>query len=105
MSVVTVVATFTVKPENEDEAIGILKGVVEATHSEEGCLLYTLHKASTKPQTYKIVEKWRSQDDLQEHFGKPHMKPMTDAVGMLAEPPTILFCEPVPVGDGEKGSL
>ena len=104
MSEVTVVAVFTVKEEHEEEALAILEGVVEATHGEEGCLLYTLHKANSKPQTYTIVEKWRSQDDLQSHFTQPHMQPMTEAVGMLAEPPTILFCDPVPVG-GDKGAL
>jgi quinol monooxygenase YgiN len=105
MSEITVVATFTVKEEDEEAAIAILKGVVEASHGEEGCLLYSLHKANNKPQTYTIVEKWRSQADLDNHFGQPHMKPMTEAVGMLAEPPTILFCEPVPVGDSGKGAL
>jgi len=102
---VTVIATFTVKEEHEDEALSILKGVVEASHGEEGCLLYTLHKATNKPQTYSIVEKWRSQDDLHAHFGQPHMQPMTQAVDMLAEPPRILFCEPVSVGDESKGQL
>ena len=102
---VTVVAAFTVKPEHEEEAIGILKGVVAASHEEEGCLLYTLNKAKNQPHTWSIVEKWRSQEDLDAHFGKPHMAPMADAAGMLAEPPTVLFCEPVPTGDAAKGSL
>lgn len=102
---VTVIATFTVKPEQEDEALAILRGVVEATHGEEGCVRYTLHRANNKPNTWSIVEQWRSQEDLDAHFTQPHMQPMAEAVGMLAEPPTILFCEPVAVGDPEKGSL
>jgi quinol monooxygenase YgiN len=102
---VTVIATFTVKEENEDEALAILKGVVEATHEEEGCLLYTLHKATNKPQTYTVVEKWRSHEDLEAHFVQPHMKPLVGAAGMLVEAPRILFCEPLPVGDEAKGSL
>ena len=102
---VTVIATFTLKPEQEDEALEILKGVVAASHGEDGCLLYTLHRASNKPHTWSIVEKWRSQEDLDAHFKMPHMQPMANAVEMLAEPPTILFSEPVAVGDESKGSL
>ena len=102
---VTVIAAFTVKPEHADEAIEILKGIVEESHGEEGCLLYTLHQARTKPETWSIVEKWRSQEDLDAHFKMPYMQRMADAAGMLLEPPTILFCEPVPVGDPQKGSL
>lgn len=102
---VTVIATFTVKPDHADEAIEILKGIVEASHGEEGCLLYTLHQANNKPDTWSIVEKWRSQEDLDAHFRMPYMQRMVDAAGMLLEPPTILFCEPVPVGDEGKGAL
>jgi len=102
---VTVIATFTVKPEREEEAIEILKGVVAASHGEEGCLLYTLHRANNKPHTWSIVEKWRSQEDLEAHFKMPHMAPMAAAVDMLAEPPRILFSEPVAVGDEAKGTL
>ena len=102
---VTVVATFTLKPERADEAIEILKGVVAATHEEEGCLLYTLHQATNQPNTWSIVEKWRSQEDLEAHFKMPHMQPMAEAAGMLAQPPTILFCDPVAVGDPGKGEL
>jgi quinol monooxygenase YgiN len=102
---VTVIATFTLKPEDEQRAIEILKGVVAATHGEEGCLLYTLHRATNKPHTWSIVEKWRSQEDLDAHFEMPHMQPMADAFGMLAEPPTILFCEPAAVGEDSKGLL
>jgi quinol monooxygenase YgiN len=102
---VTVIATFTVKPEHADEALEILKGVVENTHREDGCLLYTLHQASNKPSTWSIVEKWRSEEDLQAHFKLPHMQKMADAAHMLSQPPTVLFCEPVPVGDAEKGAL
>src|SRR5687768_5608593 len=102
---VTVIATFTVKPEHADEAIGILKGIVAASHQEEGCLLYALHRANNRPNTWAIVEKWRSQADLDTHFAMPHMQPMATAAGMLAEPPTFLFCEPDPVGNQAKGAL
>jgi len=33
------------------------------------------------------------------------MAPIAEALELLAEPPQILFCEPVAVGDLGKGSL
>ena len=102
---VTVVATMKVKPEDEERALGIVEGVIAATHGEEGCVKYTLHRAKNQPGAFSIVEVWRSQADLEAHFKQPHMAPIAQAFEMLAEPPQILFCEPVAVGDSEKGAL
>ena len=105
MSEVTVVAVAKIKPEHEERALELLRGVIEASHGEEGCVKYTLHRSKNEPGTFSIVERWRSQDDLDAHFGQPHMAPMQEVFGYLAEPPAILFCEPVPAGDETKGLL
>jgi quinol monooxygenase YgiN len=102
---VTVVALFRVKPDGVERALEVLRGLIEASHGEEGCVKYTLHRAKNEPHSYCIVERWRSQADLDAHFGRPHMAPLQEAVALLAEPPQILFCEPIAAGDPEKGSL
>jgi quinol monooxygenase YgiN len=102
---VTVVAVAKLKPEHEERALELLRGVIEATHGEEGCVKYTLHRSNNEPCTFSIVERWRSQADLDAHFGQPHMAPMQEVFGYLVEPPTILFCEPIPAGDDAKGLL
>lgn len=102
---VTVVATMRVKPGEEQRALEILRGVIQASHTEDGCVKYTLHRSSNEPGAFCIVEKWRSQADLDAHFKQPHMAPIAEALKLLAEPPQVLFCEPVAVGDQVKGSL
>ena len=102
---VTVIATMKVKPEDEARALDILEGVIAASHGEEGCVKYTLHRANNEPGAFSIVEVWRSQEDLDAHFKEPHMAPIAQAFEMLSEPPQILFCAPVPIGDEDKGSL
>ena len=52
-----------------------------------------------------VATVWRSRDDLDAHFKEPHLAPIADALEMLIEPPQILFCDPVGVGDPEKGAL
>ena len=105
MDEITVVAVARVKPEHEARALELLRGVIESSHAEEGCVKYTLHRSKNEPGTFSIVERWRSQADLDAHFGQPHMAPMQEVFGYLDEPPTILFCEPMPTGDGAKGAL
>lgn len=102
---VTVIATMKVKPGEEERALEILQGVIASTHAEDGCVKYTLHRATNEPGAFSIVEKWRSQADLDAHFKEPHLQPVAEAMKLLAEPPHILFCEPVGVGDPDKGSL
>ena len=99
------VASMKIKPEDEERALGILKGVIAGSHREEGCVKYTLHRAKNEPGAFSIVEVWRSQDDLDAHFREPHLAPIAQALDMLIEPPKILFCDPVAVGDAEKGTL
>lgn len=105
MDEVTVVAVAQIKPEHEERALELLQGVIEASHGEEGCVKYTLHRSKTEPGVFCIVERWRSQADLDAHFGQPHMAPMEEVFGYLTGPPTIVFCEPVPAGDAAKGLL
>lgn len=102
---VTVVATMKVKPEDEERALAILEGVISASHGEEGCVKYTLHRATNEPGAFSIVEVWRSHADLEAHFKEPHLAAIGDALGMLVERPRILFCEPLIVGDPCKGTL
>jgi len=102
---VTVVATMKVKPAEVEQALEILRGVVESTHGEDGCVKYTLHRSTNEAGAFAIVEVWRSQEDLDAHFKQRHMAPLAQALEMLSEPPQILFCEPVAVGDAAKGSL
>jgi quinol monooxygenase YgiN len=102
---VTVVAIAKIQPDHEERALELLRGVIEASHAEEGCVKYTLHHSKNEPGAWCIVERWRSQADLDAHFGQPHMAPMQELFGYLSEPPAILFCEPIPAGDAAKGSL
>jgi quinol monooxygenase YgiN len=101
---VTVVARMKVEPGEEQRALEILRAVIQASHGEDGCVKYTLHRSSNEPGAFCIVEKWRSQADLDAHFKRPHMAPLAEAIELLSEPPRILFCEPVAVGDPVKGS-
>ncbi|MGK2956370.1 MAG: putative quinol monooxygenase [Solirubrobacterales bacterium] len=106
MSEVVVVALFTVKEGMVEEAIERFTPVIEHTHGEEGCLAYALHRDVNDPSTLALVERWKSQDDLNSHFGMPYMAEVgAIASELLTEPPRIVFSEPLPLGDPAKGSL
>ncbi|HMX72560.1 MAG TPA: putative quinol monooxygenase [Solirubrobacterales bacterium] len=106
MSEVVVVAVLEVKEGRAEEAITAFTPVIEATHREPGCVSYALHQDNSDPNTLVLVERWKSQDDLNSHFTQPHMAEMGSlAADLLAGQPRIVFCSGIPKGDPGKGVL
>jgi quinol monooxygenase YgiN len=106
MSQVVVVATFEVQDGKADEAEAALRETIEATHAEAGCLSYALHRDVNAKNVFVLVEKWTSQVALDAHFHQPYVKALGEkAAAVLAAPPAIRFCAPIPVGDPMKGTL
>lgn len=106
MSTVTVVALIKLKPGAEAAAIAVLEPIVEQTHAESGCLKYTLHRSTADPQQFVLIERWATQAALDAHFLEPYMGSLfTDVADHLAEPPSIHFLTPHPLGNAEKGAL
>jgi quinol monooxygenase YgiN len=106
MSSVIVVATFKAREGRADDVIAGLTPVIEQTHGEAGCLAYALHRDTNDPQTLVLVERWTSQVALESHFQQPYMAGLGDlASELLAEPPRLHFCTPLPAGDPIKGAL
>jgi len=106
MSQILVVATLKIQDGKVDEAVAELTPVIEATHEEEGCISYVLHRDINDPNTLVFVERWASQDALNGHMQQPHMLKLVELAGtMLAEPPQITFCESLEIGNSPKGSF
>ena len=106
MSQVVVVATFKLKPGQEDAARTAFADLVEKTHDEAGCLAYALHEDPKDPQTLVMVERWTSQVALENHFHQPYVKDLlARADDFLAAPPEIRPLNPIPGGDPTKGTL
>lgn len=106
MSDVNVVAVIKAKPGDGDKLEGALTDLGVATHGEEGCLHYSLHRGLTDTDTFVTIEKWRSLADLDSHMGAPHMKTAMSEFGdLLAAPPEIVPAGLIALGDPAKGTF
>ena len=106
MDGVVVVATFRVHPGKGEEAVAAFAPTIEQTHAEEGCLAYALHRDVNDPDVLVLVERWTDREALGSHLQQSYVSQLGEAASeFLAEPPTIHFAEPVPIGDDRKGSL
>jgi quinol monooxygenase YgiN len=69
-----VIATTQVKPGQIDAYIAGHNKAVAETLKEKGCMSYAGHTAVQDPNTYVVVERWETRDDLTAHGKMPHMK-------------------------------
>ena len=88
----TVFAEFQAKPGREEELVGLLKGLLEPTRKEHGCLQYDLHRDNDKPGHFLFFENWTSMALLQAHLGSPHLTAFqARAADLLDGPLRIVF--------------
>ena len=79
---INVVAIITAKPGKRAEVLAAFKANVPAVHAEKGCIEYTavidtegMGKFQTPigADTFMVIEKWASKEDLMAHAAAPHM--------------------------------
>lgn len=77
-----VLAIITAKPGKRDEILGHFRANVPAVHAEKGCIEYgpaidteNMGAIQTKlgPDSFVVIEKWDSVEDLKAHGAAPHM--------------------------------
>ncbi len=91
-----------------DAVLAAFEACTVPTHEEEGCLLYALHRDAADPQHFVLVERWRSQEDVDAHFATPHVQALLAFAaepGNLAQPPQLTFATPLRLGAPGKGAL
>lgn len=75
-TMIHVIAIITAKPGHREEVIGHFKAIVPAVHAEKGCIEYRITVdadagpfAKVGTDTFVVIEKWQSMDDLKAHIG------------------------------------
>jgi quinol monooxygenase YgiN len=69
-----VVARFKAMPGKSDEVREVLKGLVEPTRKETGCLVYELLQNTKDPSDFTFVEEWKNDEAFDSHTSSDHIK-------------------------------
>ncbi len=108
MSEVVVVVDVVAAEGRGDAVVEAFEAVTGPTHAEQGCLLYALHRDTADPHHFVLVERWRSQEDLDAHMALPHTGELfafAGTEGNLARPPQLSVMAGLGLGTPAKGSL
>ena len=68
-----------VRADKMDELRPFMRGALEATRKEKGCLLYAYGEDVLDPGLIRIVERWESWEAIEAHGKTPHIKAWADA--------------------------
>ncbi|WP_024475822.1 putative quinol monooxygenase [Arthrobacter sp. CAL618] len=101
--VLVVIVQFSTVVGRRDEALEVLRPVIEQIQAEEGCLLYALHEGDEGDFTF--IQKWASKSDADRHGQSSPVQPiLAEKLGPLVQgPPVITELQPIPVSS--KGTL
>ena len=73
-SEIEIVAMLKARPGSEQIVQESLRGTLAPTRAEEGCIDYRMYVSATDPTAFVVIEKWRSQADLDAHRQTPHLQ-------------------------------
>jgi quinol monooxygenase YgiN len=96
MKTLTVIAIANAKPGKEDELREAMLALIPTTRKEPGCINYDLHQATDNPGHFLFHENWTSQQHLDDHLARPHLKAfLAKVTELVAEPPQITLWEKI----------
>jgi quinol monooxygenase YgiN len=84
---VQVVARLVARRGMEQEAAGVLEGLIEPTRAEGGCLRYELFQSTEDPRDFVFVEEYAGPDALDAHMKSRHVQAVLEKVDQLFEVP------------------
>lgn len=73
---VRVVARVVARPGKEEELRTLLRGLIEPTRREPGCVVYELLQNTTDPTDFTFVEEWSSEVVDTKHLDWKRVKPL-----------------------------
>jgi len=80
-----------VRPERRSDLLVTMKGMLEPTRVERGCLSYHLYEDIENKDAFLLLEEWASQDDLEKHISKDHQRRLLAIMDLLREEPELRF--------------
>lgn len=93
---IVVVAVMKAKAGSENEMEKALRDVMPKVESEEGALVYALHRAKKDPRKFLMYEQYRDKDALNLHGSTPYLADLFAKIGPLLDgAPTIDIYEPL----------
>jgi len=80
-----------VRPERRQDLLETMRGILEPTRVERGCLSYRLYEDVEDRNTFVLIEEWATQKDLERHIRTDNQRQLLALMDLLSEQPELRF--------------
>ena len=80
-----------VRPDRRNDLLETMRGMLEPTRVERGCLSYRLYEDVENRNAFVLLEEWATQEDLERHISKDSQRWLLSLMDLLSEPPELRF--------------
>ena len=78
-----------VSPDKREDLVETVIGLIEPTRVEKGCLDYHFFKDIEDENSFTILERWATQEDIEKFVRSDSYHQLLTAMELLAKPPDI----------------
>jgi len=82
---------MTVRTERRRDLLETMRGMMEPTRVERGCLSFRLYQDVENRNTFILIEEWETQEDLERHISKDNQRQLLTLMDFLSEQPELRF--------------
>lgn len=86
---IVVISRMVTDPQRSEEVATIIRGILEPTRVKKGCLDYYFCRDMEDDHTFIVLERWATQQDLEEFIQSESYYQLLTAMELLVEPPDI----------------
>jgi quinol monooxygenase YgiN len=80
-----------VRPEKRRDLLETMRGMLEPSRVERGCLSYRLYEDVENRNAFVLLEEWATQEDLERHISKDNQRQLLALMDLLSEQPELRF--------------
>lgn len=80
-----------VRPERRNDLLEAMRGMLEPSRVERGCLSYRLYEDIEDRNAFVLLEEWATQQDLESHIRTDNQGRLLALMDLLIERPEIRF--------------
>ena len=88
---ILVTLRMVVQPEKRSDLLETMRGMLEPTRVERGCLSYRLYEDVADRNTFVLIEEWATQKDLERHIRTDNQQRLLALMDILSEQPVVRF--------------
>jgi quinol monooxygenase YgiN len=80
-----------VRPESRRDLLETMRGMLEPSRVERGCLSYRLYEDVENRNAFVLLEEWATQKDLESHIRTDNQRRLLTLIDLLSEQPEFRF--------------